>query len=559
MSGRKSATASVRHVSRLGFALASLLAVTRGPACAGDFAAFTWARSHPASTPHVSPLVHIDPWTSLEDAAATLKQLPPGKRQVIFQWITEDLADHPADRCLSRTWELRTRLVPVAPAAPAKAVAATAAARPVASSKSPASNSAAKAPSGLAKASAGRTAIALEPRPALVPVTERIAVDRPTEFRGPWMDNGIRAVRARVQALMARLKSLGAEIDGVTIDNETTLHAACFLGKPGALAAIEQDPRWPALAASLGLPSRVTGMSWGSTTYFQWTERMAARFDAAMNQAVYETIRATYPLASVSNYSSGRVLAEFATPDINGHLDRRATNGFGTHDNDEFYGWLADGRIAKAGGPASAGDLEWLAFRVEMHKIRGMIASSSRPKNAWIASKSWEGEQWGQVAIAGSPMWDELVLQLGMHGIHQFLELTVEDFSMTPAENLARRAADRSELESVLAELDRRASGADPAIMSAAQPSWGDRVIATGRRIGSKVVWRFSFAEGVDSARVAMSDGTTAVIAPEPGRMGAWFEHPATVQVLLDPVGRKPIIEVVESTSGGAGNSIAAR
>ena len=67
---------------------------------------------------------------------------------------------------------------------------------------------------------------------------------------------------------MQRLKALGAPIDGVAIDNETTLHAANFLGTPGSLAAIEQDPRWPSLAASMGLPVRVSDMSWGSPSYY---------------------------------------------------------------------------------------------------------------------------------------------------------------------------------------------------------------------------------------------------------------------------------------------------
>ena len=119
------------------------------------------------------------------------------------------------------------------------------------------------------------------------------------------MDAGIAMVRARVQTAMQRLKALGAPIDGIAIDNETTLHAANFLGTPGSLAAIERDPRWPALASSMGLPLRVSDMSWGSPVYYLWTERMAARFDAAMNAAPWPLTGIT-PVLSDPNPSSLR-------------------------------------------------------------------------------------------------------------------------------------------------------------------------------------------------------------------------------------------------------------
>jgi hypothetical protein len=383
-------------------------------------------------------------------------------------------------------------------------------------------------------------------------VTERVPVDRLTQFRGPWMDNGIVSVRARIQSMFAQLKSMSTPLDGVAIANETTLHAACFLGQDGSLAAIQSDPRWPALAASMGLATIQSDMSWGSSKYFLWTERMAGRFDAAMNQAVFAPIRSAYPQAVVSNYSTGRLLGQFATPDVNGHLDRRATNGFGTHDNFEFYGWLAHWRIEKARGsePADQVDQAWLAFRVEMHKIRGMNASSSRPKHAWIGQRSWEGMWWGPVAFDSDPLWDELVLQLGMHGVRQFFELSIEDFSTTREANLERRSADRAALQSVLAELNARVSGSSAGVLNAAQPSWEDRVIATGRKVGDRVVWRFSFAPGIDAVNVRLSDGTEATVVAEEGRRGAWFEHPASVRLQLDPTGRLPLLELVMPEDG---------
>jgi hypothetical protein len=75
-------------------------------------------------------------------------------------------------------------------------------------------------------------------------------------------------------------------------------------------------------------------------------------------------------------------------------------------------------------------------------------------------------------------------------------------------------------------------------------------VIATGRKVGDRVVWRFSFAPGIDAVNVRLSDGTEATVVAEEGRRGAWFEHPASVRLQLDPTGRLPLLELVMPEDG---------
>ena len=517
---------SVQAASFSAFALAGACLAT------GDFQAFTWARNHPASTEHVTGMVQVDPWCNLEDVAQRLKALPAGKRFIVFWWMTDDMCDNPADRCVERVWETRTRTVPNPTTGSATKPAATSA-----RASGPTLASAGRAP-GSASASVSASA---SRSTALVPVTERVQVDRPTAFRGPWIDRGVQTVRARVSAAMQRLRQLGAPVDGVAVDNETTLHAASFLGRDGALAAIQADPRWPALAKSMGLPVQITTMSWGSDLYFLWTERMAGRFDAAMNQAVFQPIRAAYPNALVSNYCSNRVSAAFASPDVNGHLDRRSTAGFGTHDNHEFYGWSAPAKIARFAGIDPV-DQSWLSFRAEVHRIRGMNASSARAKSAWIAARSWPGESWGPVAFAGTAMWDELVLQLGMHGVRQFLEFSPEAAGVSAQDNLVQRAADRAALDALLAELDDTVGGAGTGFLTSQQPSWNDRVIATGRVVGDRVVWRFSFAEGVKGVTVTMDDGTQVYLSPDEDRRGTWFSHSSTRSLRTEAAGARLVM-----------------
>jgi hypothetical protein len=279
-------------------------------------------------------------------------------------------------------------------------------------------------------------------------------------------------------------------------------------------------------------------MSWGSDLYFLWTERMAGRFDAAMNQAVFQSIRAAYPNAVVSNYCSNRVSAAFASPDVNGHLDRRATAGFGTHDNHEFYGWSAPAKIARFAG-IDAVDQSWLSFRAEVHRIRGMNASSARAKSAWIAARSWPGESWGPIAYAGSATWDELILQLGMHGVRQFLEFSPELVGLNAEQNLVQRSSDRAALEALLAELDQMIGGAGAGFLTRQQPSWNDRVIATGRVVGDRVIWRFSFADGVKGVTVTMDDGTQVYLSPDEDRRGTWFSHSTSRSLQTEAAGAR--------------------
>ena len=517
---------------------AIVLSLSGQCAALGDFQAFTWALNHPAPADNVTPMIQVDPWCSLEDVAQRLKALPEGKRFVVFWWMTDDMCDNPADRCVERVWETRTRWVP----GPSGATGSTSKQVMPARSQGPTLASAGRAP-GSAAAAAVKPASPTSRSSTLVPVTERVQVERMTPFRGPWIDRGVQTVRARVGAAMQRLKQLGASVDGVAVDNETTLHAAHFLGHDGALSAIQSDPRWPALAKDMGLPLQLTGISWGSDLYFLWTERMAGRFDAALNQAVFQPIRAAFPNAFVSNYCSNRVTAAFASPDVNGHLDRRATAGFGTHDNHEFYGWAGPAKIARFAG-IDAVDQSWLSFRSEVHRIRGMNASSSRAKSAWIAARSWPGTSWGPVAFAGTAMWDELVLQLGMHGVRQFLEFSPEADGVSAQENLMRRAADRSALNALMAELDVRIGGAGGGFLTSQQPTWNDRVIATGRVVRDRVVWRFSFAEGVKGATVVMDDGTEVYLSPDEDRRGTWYSHAISRSLRTEASGTRLVMEL---------------
>jgi hypothetical protein len=482
-------------------------------AVAGPFHSYTWGASDPSDTPNLSPMVWVTRDSNLDTLAQQIMARPVGSRWLLMFGFVNDLADNPADRCIQRTTTTTTTYQ-------TKYVT-----------------------SGTGKK---RKIIATQ-----VPVTTTSNVDTLTTQRGPWMDSGIVAVQSRMQSLVSGLKLRGVQVDGFVFDNETTLHATHFLSVPGAFATIQADPRWPTLSAKLGLPLDISSLSvmyWGSPLYYQWIEVMAGRFDGAMNFAVYGPIKASYPNAVVSNYQSAPVTAGHESPDSTGKLDRYATPGFGTHDTGEFYGCLTQMSIdASSASPYPVAGDPWVALRLQVHKIRGIRASDPRPKQAWVANRSW-GDLWtdgAYVALASNPYWDEMVLQLGMSGVSTFLDWNSDAWQSGVDPTLYNPRADRVVLDGLLGTLNRVVGAASGGIISLAQPSWSDRVIASGRQVGDSMVWRFSFDEGIPGVTVSFSDGSTAVVSPEAGSHGAWLTYPASKSIVMDPAGAMPRMSVV--------------
>lgn len=483
------------------------------------FQAFSWSHRPAPATSHVGQLRELAPWTDIPALARSLNTQPEGRRWVVIYCLTDSLANNTADRCVRRETRLVTRYLDQKSSSPSPS----------------------RAGSKLSHLAA----------PRRIPVTSREVQDVRTEFRGPWMDAGVQAVKREMSAVMAKLLAAGAKVDGFVMSNETNLGSAFIVGIPGTAAAISSDPRWPLLSKQLGLPLDIRTMNWGNDLYFKWQDVMAGRFDRALNEAVYAPIQAAYPRAVVSNYNSGAIRRNVAWPDINGHRDHKTTAGFGTHDSHEFYGWLAAGRVAKVMG-SLAPSPAWMAFRLEVLKARGMIASSVRPRHAWIAARSWKGESWGRVAIAEHPLWDELVIQLGMHGFETMFEFSPEDLMKDPQTNAAQRLRDRAHLDGLLAQLNGVAADTTDRIIAPAQPDWDDLVIATGRTVRSGTLWRFSFDTSVEAVTLQLSDGTFIKIAPERGTQGCWLRLPAGKGLVHDAAGRRPVMQTHRADEIGA-------
>jgi len=377
-----------------------------------------------------------------------------------------------------------------------------------------------------------------------------------TEFMSPWITNGIEATRVKIRDYLQQFVSAGGVIDGVVMDNETTLVAGYFIagGNPH-WEAIMADPRFPELERALGFGDLRT-VFWGNPSYVRFNEVMGAWFDAALDVAVYQVVREFFPNATYSNYDSFKCLEQNAFPEISGFREVRDSHGLGTHDSRPYYGRVtAQMQNTRFDGRNAIGFSPYGSLLFETLAIRGLMNSRERPNHAWVAARSWTGDEgWAPTPLANSPHWDELVLQLGMHGVNEYLYWTnvglaylVYDNNpnIMPVNAAHNTVQDQQAFNALLEELNRVIGPTMDERVALELPDWDDRVIATGRRVGDEMIWRFSFTDGVESVKVFYTDGTHVQLKREPGRSGCWFSHPVNKSLVLDSDRSAPSIQVL--------------
>jgi hypothetical protein len=374
-----------------------------------------------------------------------------------------------------------------------------------------------------------------------------------TEFRGPWLEQGERAVRQSMDDFFGRLKAAGAAIDALVVDNETDTRAGRFLGSNGAnLEAIQRDPRFPALAQRLGFGDlTVDGMWYGSERHRRWDEVVLAEFDAAHHRAVAEPFLSRWPSATVSNYGSAPIAREHAVPDMSGHATVRGGQGFGTHDSIDFYGLALQWLERSSFRGVRLDDTPYDMFRMNVHKLRSIDRSSDKPMQPWIGS-------WGLGArserddypspLSMSEYWRENVIQLAMHGCDTLLLFNPHAWRPEHDPTKFNVLGDQQRLHATVAELNTRLHGAG-ASRWASIPSLEEHVIATGRGVPGGTLWRFSFAPGVDRVAVARRDGSVIRVEREAGGAGAWVFESASAPFAMKGDGHEVAMALAQPGS----------
>lgn len=148
-----------------------------------------------------------------------------------------------------------------------------------------------------------------------------------TDFNGrrrpyscPFFENGIKASRAKWTFLMQELKKRGVEFDYFSTENEVG-----FVNwgiSPEGLRAIENDPRWPALATELGLPLDLTNTIGGLQNremVTRFNHQISKRVYEAFHKGMWEPIFEAYPHLKTksSDYAKFEVLPPWRSFDPN--------------------------------------------------------------------------------------------------------------------------------------------------------------------------------------------------------------------------------------------------
>ena len=374
-----------------------------------------------------------------------------------------------------------------------------------------------------------------------------------SEVSSPWMDNGIGIVRQRMEQFLAAFTNAGGVLDAVIIDNETNLSWHHGFGNAAQNAAIESDPRFPALAAELGFDDLD---SIGNLTpkWIRWNAVLGGRFDAAMQTAVYEPIRARFPNAVVSNYESFSMNSNNQSPWCTGTPDLRTTQGFGTHDTHSYYGIVTPSLGAfKFDSVNPVGIDQFSGFRLQVNRWRACDLASNRPMQAWISLAHNACDEYGPstvLTLQDSTYYGEMIFHLGIQGCETFLCWNSAAWKSTHNPANFNRLSDQMLLDSCLRELNVTLGQQPGAVVAARGPGFGDNAVASGRQVGERMVWRFTFAPGINSVVVKFMDGTTQAVTAENNRPGAWFSYPASKQIRMNAQGTAP--EMVTATAGPA-------
>ena len=200
-----------------------------------------------------------------------------------------------------------------------------------------------------------------------------------TEFRCPWLDNGIISIKERTAEWFGKYKDAGGQLDYLILDDESNFSNWALQTKPGWADAIESDPRFVTLIPKINHTSLDLVMDRPHTNhpaYLQWNAIQRQMLVDARNMAIFEPVRELYPNIKASNYKDYVVDMNLVVPEKNGHRQHYLSN-FGTHNAKPFYGDL--GQYGNKIGQESGTVLKW-----QMEAFDAVKQSSDVPNMVWI-------------------------------------------------------------------------------------------------------------------------------------------------------------------------------
>lgn len=351
----------------------------------------------------------------------------------------------------------------------------------------------------------------------------------PTNQRGIWPTRGIEKVRGEFERFFSRFAAAGGEVDYVLFDYEVGYQWPSIRSRGNAaITAIQNDPRFPAIADQLGF-SNLFAIDGSREKRARWDAVMDGWRSQVMNEAIFEVIHDYFPNAIVSNYHTFIIEQENATPDRAGRMEYRLGPGFGTHDTAKFYGIISRGLARKRlDGSNRFGNSSFAGVLVHINRLRAIRRSTDRPFQPWVVGYSHTESSLGEsreFVISGTDHYDDYILQLAVHGTSEIIYWNIKQ-PRFGVENSHSTHEDDIRFEALLAEMNERLNGEWGEPVSLDPLHWGTKIIATGLHVDDRIVWRVTLADGYKgiTARVG---GEVQHLMCEPGRRGFWVEHPA--------------------------------
>jgi hypothetical protein len=319
----------------------------------------------------------------------------------------------------------------------------------------------------------------------------------PIGSRGPWIDNGQRVVSEWMGTVTKALHGMGVGVDAVIVDQAVGIRSNHTT--PAMAAVIQQQDRWPRLAATHGLALPVAGPAISPST--------AAAWDRAAYIIAHDAIRSSIVAAIASRWPSAQIHEAIAAPD-------------------EPSGWQRSGpatdclqEIGRSPRTGSALD----RMRQGLRDAARQDSASARAQVPWVA---------GSAEFGDPKLWTELLTHLCLrHG-------------GTIVVGNANGAVPHADRQGAFAAAGRARTASDgiPSVgrtvtARSANPASGIAE-ATCIEGAGRFLWRLTFPTGVpEGISFASGDPSALSVEVDNDGIGAWVAGPSTTPLQLDAQG----------------------
>jgi hypothetical protein len=365
---------------------------------------------------------------------------------------------------------------------------------------------------------------------------------KPTSQLGVWPEHGVEIVRVRFDDFFHRFKTAGGKMDVFVMDFEGGYSNWAMGGMEhkDRWLAIQNDPRFPALAKRLGFSDLLTVANWNSGRhYLQWNAVTDGLVDEALNKAAFDVARKYFPDVRCSNYGSYVMTEKNAVPDLNGHWQWRDGIPAGTDQSTALYTSIGQLAGQSLGGVSPYGQSPFAGMLLNLNSLRAMRRSSPAPIQPWLAWQRYAGDGPGRpvATVGGTPYYTELVYHAILLGAQDILFWNPHPWAAGQKPESMSMPLDEKLLDGILAEMDKRLQSWKRTPITFGAIPWDTGYMATGMQVDKQCLWRITFADGVKEVHGTL-DGKPVAITRPAGQVGAWLSYPAGQKLKLEPIAR---------------------